>query len=97
VTIRPAPMEEVEQTNAVMVRGPGQEIGVPPRRDLYTMEVDRGSNYYACRGFRHLVCHCRSQGERIAEGRRMEYNGEREGLFEYKNNLKGEENLDTLD
>jgi len=26
----------------------------------------------------------------------MEYNGEREGLFEYENNLKGEENLDTL-
>jgi len=27
----------------------------------------------------------------------MEYNGGREGLFEYENNLKGEENLDTLD
>jgi len=27
----------------------------------------------------------------------MEYNGEREGLFEYENNLKEEENLDTLD
>jgi len=26
----------------------------------------------------------------------MEYNGGREGLFEYENNLKGEENLDTL-
>jgi len=26
----------------------------------------------------------------------MEYNGEREGLFEYENNLKGEENLDIL-
>jgi len=26
----------------------------------------------------------------------MEYNGGREGLFEYENNLKGEENLNTL-
>jgi len=27
----------------------------------------------------------------------MEYKEGREGLFEYKNNLKGKENLDTLD
>jgi len=29
--------------------------------------------------------------------KRMEYNGGRERLFEHENNLKGEENLDTLD
>jgi len=38
--IRPAPMEEVKRTNAVMVRGPGQGTGVPLRRDPYAMEVD---------------------------------------------------------
>jgi len=87
----------VERTNAVMVRGPGQGIGAPSRRDPYVMEVDRGRNCYACGGFGHLAHHCRNQGERVAEGRRIEYNRGREGLFEYENNLKGEENLDTLD
>ena len=90
-------MEGVERTNAVMVRRPGQGMGMPPRRDPYVMEVDSGRNYYACRGFGHLACYCRNRGGRVAEGRRMEYNGGREGLFEYENTLKGEENLDTLD
>ena len=31
VTIKPAPMERVERTNAVVVRGSGQSMGVPPR------------------------------------------------------------------
>jgi len=83
--------------NAVMVRGPGQGMGTPPRRDLYAIEVDRGRNCYACGGFGHLAHYYRNQGGRVAKGRRMEYNGGREGLFEYENNLKGEENLDTLD
>jgi len=96
VPIRPAPIEGVERMNAVIVRGLGQGMGVPPRRDPYTIEVDRERNYYAYRGFGHLAHHCRNQGGRVAEGRRMEYNGGKEGLFEYKNNLKGEENLDTL-
>jgi len=96
-TTRPALMEGVERTNAVMVRGPGQRMGTSPRRDSYVIEVNRGRNCYACGGFRHLACHCRNRGGRVAEGRRVEYNGEREGLFEHKNNLKGEENLDTLD
>jgi len=60
------------------------------------MEVDRGRNCYTCRGFGHLAHHCRNQGGRVVEERRMEYNGGRKGLFEYENNLKGEENLDTL-
>jgi len=95
--MRPAPMKEVERTNVVMVRGPGQGIGVLSRRDSYAMEVNRGRNYYACGEFGHLARYCRNQGGRVAEGRRMEYNRGREGLFEYENNLKGKENLDTLD
>jgi len=90
-------MEGVERTNVVMVRGPGQRIGAPPRRDPYTIEVDRGRNCYGCRGFGYLAHHCRNQGERVVEERRMEYNRRRGELFEYENNLKGEENLDTLD
>ena len=90
-------MEGVERTNVVMVRGPGQGIGALHRKNPYAMEVDRGRNCYACGGFGHLARHCRNRGGRVAEGRRMEYNGGREGLFEYENNLKGEENLDTLD
>jgi len=30
-TIGPAPMEGIERTNAIVVRGSGQSIGVPPR------------------------------------------------------------------
>ena len=70
----------------------------PPRKDPYAMEVDRGRNCYACGGFGHIACHCRNQGrEMIAEGRRLEYEGRREGLYEYKNHLKEKENLETLD
>ena len=35
----PAPMEGVERTNAVVVRGSGQGMGTPPRRDPYAMDV----------------------------------------------------------
>jgi len=56
-------MEEIERTNAVMVRGQGQGQGaeVPPRRDPYTMEVDKGRNCYACGGFGHMAHHCRNR------------------------------------
>jgi len=40
------------------------------------MEVDRGRNFYACRGFEHIAHHCRSRGRiRVADGRRLEYVG----------------------
>ena len=55
------------------------------------MKVDRGRNYYACGKFGHLAHHYRNR-RRIAEGKRLGY----EGLYKYENNLKGEENLDTL-
>ena len=75
-----------------MVRGPGQEIEASLRRDPYAIEVDRGRNCYTCREFGHLAHHCKNWG-RVAEERRLRY----KRLYEYKNNLKGEENLGTLD
>ena len=68
-TTGPAPMEGVERTNAVVVRGAEQEVGAPPRRDPYALKVDRGRNCYACGGFGHIACHCRNRGGRVAEGR----------------------------
>ena len=49
-TIGPVPMEGVERTNAVVVRGAGQgqNMGAPPRRDPFAMEIDRGRNCFAC-------------------------------------------------
>ena len=98
-TMGPAPMEGVERTNAVVLRGAGQETGVPPRRDPFTIEVDRGRNCYACGGFGHMAHHCRNRGRgRPMEGRRVEYNGGRiEEILDNANNLKERENLELLD
>jgi len=75
-TTGPVPMEGVEKTNVVVIRGTGQGTGVPPRRNPFAMEVDRGQNCYACGGFGHMARHCRNRGrERPIEGRRMEYSG----------------------
>ena len=41
-TTGPAPMEGVERTNAVVVRGQGQGAGIPLRRDPFAMDIDRG-------------------------------------------------------
>ena len=40
-TTGPTPMEEVERTNTVVIRGQGQgqDVGVPPRQDPYAMEL----------------------------------------------------------
>jgi len=63
--------------------------------------VNRGRNCYACGRFRHMAWHCRNKGagNRIGEGRRLEYessknNGQRK--IEERNgpsNLNGEGNL----
>ena len=98
----PAPMEGIERTNAVVVRGQGQVAGqgagVPLRRDPYAMEVDRGRNCYTCGGFGHMACHCRNRGRgRPMEERRVEYGGGRiEEIYNNTNNLKGVENLELL-
>jgi len=102
-TMGPAPMEGVERTNAVVVKGARQEQGqgvvVSPRQDPYTMEVDRGRNCYACGEFGHMACHYKNRGrERAIEGRRVEYGGGRiKKIHELSNNLKGVENLELLD
>ena len=99
-TTGPSPMEEVERTNAVVVRGvgQGQGAGIPPRRDPYAMEVDRERNCYTCRGFGHMACHCRNRGRgRPMERWRMEYSrGQIKEIFDNANNLKGGENLELL-
>ena len=100
-TTGPAPMEGIERTNVVVVRGQGQgqSAGVPPRRDPYAMEVDRGRNCFACGGFGHMALHCRNRGRggRVAENRRVEYGGGRiEEITNIENNLKEEENLELL-
>ena len=100
-TMGPAPMEGVERTNAVVVRGSGsgQNMRAPLRRNPYAMEIDRGRNCYACRGFGHMARYCRNRGQRgrVAENRRMEYGGGRiEKIMNISNNLKEEENLELL-
>ena len=90
-TTGPALMEGIERMNAVVVRGAGQGIGVPQRRDPFAMEVDRGQNCYTCGGFGHMARNCRNRGRgRLMEGRRVEYSGGRiKEIFDNSNNLKG--------
>ena len=100
VTMGPAPMEGIERTNAVVVRGSGQGAGIPPRRDPFAMEVDRERNCYACGGFGHMARHCRNRGQRgsVGDNRRVEYGrGRIEEIFDQRDNLKGVENLELLD
>ena len=98
-TTGPAPIEGVEKTNVVIVRGSGQGIRISSRQDPYAIEVDRGRNCYACGGFRHMACHYRNRRRgRPIEGRRVEYGGEKiEDINDYMNNLKGVENLELFD
>jgi len=98
-TTGPAPMEGVERTNAVVVRGQGQGTGIPPRRDPFAMEVDCGRNCYACGGFGHMAHHCRNRGMRgrVGDNRRVEYGGGQiEEIENFSNNLKVDENLELL-
>ena len=97
VTTGPAPMEGIERTNAVVVRGQG--AGVSPRWDPFVMDIDRGRNCYTCGGFGHMARHCRnwSQRGRVVDNRRVEYGGGRiEEISNFENNLKGGENLELL-
>ena len=96
-TTGPALMEGVERTNAVVVRGQG--AGIPPRRDPFAMEIDRGRNCYACGGFGHMARNCRNRGMRgrVVDNRRVEYGGGRiEEITNIENNLKEGENLELL-
>ena len=94
-TTGPAPMEGVERTNAVVVRGQGQGAGIPPRRDPFAMEVDRGRNCYTCGGFGHMARNCRNRGRVM---RKVEIGGGRfKGNIEQIGHLKEVENLEALD
>jgi len=94
-TTRPALMEGVERTNVVVVRGAGQGARIPPRRDPFAIEVDRGRNCYACGGFGHMAHNCRNRGRVV---RRVEIGGGRfEGNIEQIGHLKEVENLEALD
>ena len=95
----PTPMEGIERTNVVVVRGQGQGVRVPPRRDPFAMDIDRGRNCYACGGFRHMARHCRNRGQRgrVVDNRRVEYSGGRiEEISNFADNLKERENLELL-
>ena len=95
VTMGPAPMEGIERTNAVVMRGQGQSTGTPLRQDPYAMEVDRGRNCYACGGFGHMARNCRNRGRMM---RRVEIGGGKfEGNIEQIGHLKEVENLEALD
>jgi len=68
-------MEGVERTNAIMVHL-NQWAGFAPQQDPYAIKVDRGNrNCYNCRDFEHLARNCRNRriGDRIEEGKRLEY------------------------
>ena len=96
-TTGPAPMEGVERTNTVAVRG--QRAEVPQRRDPFVMDIDRGRNCFTCGGFGHMACHCRNRGMRgrIAENKRVEYGGGSiEEITNIGNNLKAGEDLELL-
>jgi len=99
----PAPMEGIERTNAVVVRGSGtgagQNMGVSLRQDPYAMEVDRKRNCYTCGEFRHMACHCKNRGRgRPMDGRRVEYGGGGfKGNIKQIRHLKEVENLEALD
>ena len=97
-TTGPALMEGVERTNVVVVRGQGQGMRVPQRRDPYVMEIDRGRNYYAYGGFGHITRHCRNRERgRVMEGRRVEYErGRFKGNIEQIGHLIKVENLEAL-
>jgi len=98
-TTGPAPMEGVERTNAVVVRGQGQGAGISPKQDPFAMDIDCGRNCYACGGFGHMARHCRNRGRgRLMDERRVEYGGGRiKEIFDQRDNLKGVENLELLD
>jgi len=66
------------------------------------MNVDKreNRNCYSCGGFRHLARNCRNRriGNRIGEGKRLEYRRQRrEKKGKRQSNLNGEEDLIVFD
>jgi len=83
-------VEEVERTNTTMVN-PNQYTGFMFR---YNMDVDRGRNYYNCRGFGHITRNCRLRGT-TEQGRRLEYGGSQDN-GQHSDNLNKEKDLIVL-
>ena len=93
----PASIEEVERTNTVMVYPNNRTEFV--LCNLYTMNINRDNqNCYNCREFGHLARNYRNRriGNRIGEGRRLEYgqnNRQRLMIDNEQDNLNREEIL----
>ena len=90
--------EKKEMMGEALKQEQRQDIKFLSRWDLYTMEIDRGRNCYACGDFGHIAYHCRNRGRgRPIEERKIEYDGGQiKEIFDNMNNLKGEENLELL-
>jgi len=78
---------------------PIQRIGLA-QCNSYAINIDRGRNCYACRGFEHLARNCKNRGigNRIGESKRLEY-GQRkiiEGGNRQNDNLNGDRDLIVL-
>ena len=89
----------LEMLTSMVMRGQGQGTGIPPRRDPFAMDIDRGRNCYACGGLRHMARNCRNRGMRgrVGDNRRVEYGGGRiEEIVNLADNLKEGENLELL-
>jgi len=93
-------MEGVEKMNIVIVY-PNQRAGFV-QCNLYTMDVDRGNRNCYCYGeFGHLARNYRNRsiGNRIEEGRRLEYGNRRmieKGNRQNNGNLNGDRDLIVL-
>jgi len=88
VPTRPASIESVERTNAVMARPQQQGAGFS-QRNPYTMDVNRreNRNCYVCGGFEHLARNCKNRG--------MEMNRRMEVDQNTNSNLNGEGSLES--
>ena len=82
---------------------PNQRAGFA-QYNLYTIDVNRGNwNCYNCKKFGHLVRNCRNRGtgNRIGEGRRLEYGNNRQRLMieggNKQSNLNRDGDLIVLD
>ena len=103
VPAEPALMERVERINMVMVCSNQRTRST--QHNPYTMDIDQGNrNCYNCGGFGHLARNCRNRGtgNRIGEGRRLEYgqdNGQRLRIKREngQNYLNGERDLIIFD
>ena len=96
-------MEGVERTNVVMM-WPQQRTEFA-QRNPYALNINRreNRNCYSCEDSGHLARNCRNRrtGNRIGEGRRLEYGrNERQRRIEGGNreqNLNGEQDLILFD